>query len=1528
MASVRSNPDERFPLKLLTISDAGSKSEYVYYGTAADTLDLVKFTFTGSGSTGPEPSQPPAGMQTVEINAAAPASIALPVGANVETGDFSATATPTGTIEYSVAPTTGVSIDTTGKVTVTSAALERKYTVTATISGTTITDTAEFTVAKAASVAQSVEVTATPNSVQLPIAADSEIVVAATAKDQYGADMTATLSVASADTGVVYEDKLTEGKIVVKSTTAAGKIVVKAVCGSKEDTAEITVVAPNINTIDVSGVALKPVTVDFGAAFDIDYIKTNALNGVTLPAGTEVDTITVGDGAALPTTAGVYDIKVTLKTTLANTVISGEVPVVKFTINKIDPVITITDLAKTFNGQPQGATVTVDKVDAGVSFAITYTGIESTEYNKSTDAPTNAGSYEVKVEYSETDNYKAKDFTAELVIAKAAATSLEAVTLTGKAPANAKAAKDANIETLKALLPTSMKAYYGTNNDFELVTIVWSTTDEWNAKGGEYKFTGTPESSNLTFGANVKAGCIFTITPVTITLGANAPITAAKATIEEAVTFADIIGIPVSVVDPELGEVPVEWNETLDSVKARLAEVTETNDVTVTLTMNLAEMIPAWATVTPGNDTLTLTITNKTPVDVVLNVDANVNYVYGQEVVEPTAFATEAPSVQYSVTYVGTGDTVYDESTEKPVNAGTYKAIVAINDAVFAGAAEQLITINPAPVTVTISNIDKPYLAEVGELEYTIAGLIEEDEEFVDAELSTTATAESDVIDGGYAITFNGLTGDKAANYVVEGTVADGVLTVTPLDLAKYTAALAGDIYEGEEGELAVIGGTLTAAVSDVADGQYDLFWNEATEAAADYSVAIKDSNKEISVVAKPKTANYTGETAAATIDVEKYIISGNIATDAHEQLGEDGVLSAGDTITVSLAGLTDALDPDFSLISSAIKYEWTLDEDVVADTAAYTVAGDAGVLAVRVYFADDADFGGEIALEIGEIGLKPITGELTLTESEEGVLTLTSTIPEGQATFKWLRVVGEEETELTVEGNTYEITEEDLGADIFVVAVPAEGFSGYREASFYVEPLAPSDVEFEVEAGSGEIAVTIVGAKANGSDIIEYTIYVYDAEGTLLDTIVVEAADIEDAIVIEDLENGEEYTIVVTATNDVDESVPGEGITAEPVSSRRGGGGSGSSAGVSSYTVTFDSIGGSEVAKATVLKGQALVAPAAPEKEGFVFDGWYTTKSYNVAYDFEAIVNKSFTLYAKWIEEGEVIDPVDPATEGFADVPADAWFAEAVDYAVENGLFSGVSENSFAPDSTMTRAMLVTVLWRAAGEPEADAASFIDVDADAYYAPAVAWAKANGIVNGVSETEFAPNAEVLREQITAILHRFAEYKGFDDAAESVELTFADKNEISEYAIDDVQYVVANGYMNGKDGNKFAAKAAATRAEVATILQRFLTANAVSEAPAEEVVEEAITETEETAADAAEEVTEEVVEDADAAAEAEAEEVAEDADAAEEVTEEVVEDADAAAEAEAEEVAEDAAINEETEEEVIEEDAPAGEDAE
>lgn len=175
-----------------------------------------------------------------------------------------------------------------------------------------------------------------------------------------------------------------------------------------------------------------------------------------------------------------------------------------------------------------------------------------------------------------------------------------------------------------------------------------------------------------------------------------------------------------------------------------------------------------------------------------------------------------------------------------------------------------------------------------------------------------------------------------------------------------------------------------------------------------------------------------------------------------------------------------------------------------------------------------------------------------------------------------------------------------------------------------------------------------------------------------------------------------------------------------------------------------------------------------------------------------------------------------------FDDVDEDDWFYDGVRYTNENGIFSGITSSRFEPNTPVTRAMMVAVLYRAEGSPAADTSSkFYDVSPEAYYAQAVVWAEENNIVYGFSETEFGPELNITREQIAAIMERYADYKG-QDTDEIGDLTqFADSDEISWWAIENVQWAVGRGIISGKGNNILDPLGNATRAEIASIIMRF-----------------------------------------------------------------------------------------------------------
>ncbi len=184
-----------------------------------------------------------------------------------------------------------------------------------------------------------------------------------------------------------------------------------------------------------------------------------------------------------------------------------------------------------------------------------------------------------------------------------------------------------------------------------------------------------------------------------------------------------------------------------------------------------------------------------------------------------------------------------------------------------------------------------------------------------------------------------------------------------------------------------------------------------------------------------------------------------------------------------------------------------------------------------------------------------------------------------------------------------------------------------------------------------------------------------------------------------------------------------------------------------------------------------------------------------------------------------------DRITADFADVTADSWYYDAVIYTAQNGLMNGVAEGVFNPDGAVTRAMLVTILHRMEGEPEADRfTSFADVPSGGWYADAVQWAASKGIVNGVTATDFAPEAQVTREQTAAILYRYADYCGIDTATDDANAisAYSDFGRISEYAFFPLAWITDKGIMTGVSATQLSPGGSSTRAQIATVLERFL----------------------------------------------------------------------------------------------------------
>lgn len=279
--------------------------------------------------------------------------------------------------------------------------------------------------------------------------------------------------------------------------------------------------------------------------------------------------------------------------------------------------------------------------------------------------------------------------------------------------------------------------------------------------------------------------------------------------------------------------------------------------------------------------------------------------------------------------------------------------------------------------------------------------------------------------------------------------------------------------------------------------------------------------------------------------------------------------------------------------------------------------------------------------------------------------------------------------------------------------------------------------------------------------------------------------------------------------------TMPGKAVTVT-ANWTKSSGGNGGGGGNVRYTVSFETNGGNDIASKTVTRNSVIKEPETPIKNGFDFEGWYTDKGLKTKYDFTEKVTKNFTLYAKWTEKdnGEWKNP-------FTDVKENDWFYDSVKYAYENDLMKGISNTEFAPDSDVTRAMFVTVIYRMENEPQTGKCAFTDVESGSYYENAVAWANENGIVSGISEECFAPNEPITREQMAAIIYRYAAFKGYDITTSS-STSYTDNDNISDYAKNAVIWAAEKSVMTGNTDGSFAPKANTTRAQAASVFMRMV----------------------------------------------------------------------------------------------------------
>ena len=368
----------------------------------------------------------------------------------------------------------------------------------------------------------------------------------------------------------------------------------------------------------------------------------------------------------------------------------------------------------------------------------------------------------------------------------------------------------------------------------------------------------------------------------------------------------------------------------------------------------------------------------------------------------------------------------------------------------------------------------------------------------------------------------------------------------------------------------------------------------------------------------------------------------------------------------------------------------------------------------------------------------------------------------------------------------------------------------------------AKYQVEFVTPHGFSPMTITTEAPAAKIGDVGYTSLTAAVASAANGDTIKL-LANCDDEITISKnvtIECGEFKADKVTAGSGYTKTVSGTTITIAKKSS--------GSSGKTTYKVTTSAVnnGGVNASPSNAEKGDTITITLSPDK-GYTLGKLTVTdgsgKTVSTVKKSDTVY--TFTMPASAVNVGVSYVKADetPSKTGYSDVSANDWFASAVDYVTDNGMMNGTGTNTFGPKANTTRGMVVTVLYRLENEPSTAAASFTDVASGAYYANAVAWANANGIVSGYGNGKFGPNDKVTREQFAAILYRYAQYKKYDVSVgeDTNILSYDDAQSISSYAVSAIQWACGSGVLTGKTGNKLDPKGNATRAEVAAMLMRF-----------------------------------------------------------------------------------------------------------
>lgn len=1286
----------------------------------------------------------------------------------------------------------------------------------------------------------------------LPGGANKTYAYTATALDQYDDEVSTPATWAAADNTDSAHVTFEDGTLTVADgATKGATIKLTATVGGVSKDVTVTVTDLEVNW---EGVSAKGIT----------YGGTNA-SAITLPVGGN-GTATAGDARLEgtftvqqgDTVQAVGDRTVTVVFTVTTTgdykgvtvtrdfdVAVAQKPVTVKADNKskaygeANPALTFTvpsgalvgqdtkdDLAVTLTcaadrSSPAGTPVDITGTGAAVNYAVTVTK-GSLTINKA-------------------------DITAITTQAPAAKTIL------------ANAAENTSLDALQASLslPTQAAVSYSGDQTADL-PLVWTADKAFVQTGAAYTFIGKV-TVNGNFNTSSKTlTATLTVTPVKLTAieGVPTALTLSKAQVTGAASLT-ALGLPANVTlkfDGGVADQSVSavYDKTLANIQTVANSVTASADKTVDVALTTSGF-PAWATLEAALPKATLTITNKYAIPGGDITFADISTTFGTPYT-PAATVADKPEyaeMTFAYTYTKDGEAL----SAAPTDAGTYTVTVTAENANYKGTKSATLTIAPKSIAGATVALPEGFSATYNKAEHQPTVTVKDGETALVLSKDYTVSYANNVNAGTATVIVTG-----KGNYD-EATSANTTFPIAKASLAELKPTIMGTAEAGK---------TLTAQLDNVAAEEIVWTWTVGGQASADktdntYTVALTDSNKAVSVKATAVDGkNYDGSTLDSDpLTVAKVTVTGSVTvTKTNGAEGEEGKIEVGDTLT-AIASVTPAVDLTYQWFNNGVAIE-------NATEVAYLVQEGDGKLTVTA--TPGEDYAGSLTSVPVEVGKSILKGSVTLSSADDPLAvgsTLTATIAAGAATeadyvITWLRD-GVEITGAT--GTEYTIAKADQGKTIAVKVTGAgENYTGEMVSNALTVPAAKPDAPtVSATGGNGQITVTWTVPADNGSPISSYTVQLGDEPA--IDV----TADVT-SHTFTDLTNGTAYTVKVCAINAIGASDAGEATATPkaPTPPPSTGGGNVPADDVNTETrpdgtqlTTVTSPDGTQKVTTVAPNGDKMEVTTKPDgsatgtvtnKDGSTATVTTTAEGETTAQvTVPAQLDKTvLTIPAQGVTPGtvavivkedgteEIVRTSLPCEDGltlaitesatvklvdnakrFVDM-TNHWANNEVDFVTARALFQGTSDTTFTPAGDMTRGMLVTVLFRLDGEHAGDVdAAFSDVAAGTWYTDAVAWANAQGIVTGYSDTAFGPDDNVTREQLAVMIYRYAKALDLVKTTKT-DLPFADADSISEWATEAVSWLTANGILIGKPGNLADPTGNATRAEVSAVLERFV----------------------------------------------------------------------------------------------------------